>query len=66
MERDIGEGDGFGDVTLPTTWGQPEHVAPFAHELRRGQLKDLGPVDLWIELPVDVLQEVKVRELPEL
>jgi len=59
--------DGLGDVALAKTRGpQQEHVAAFAHELRRGQLEDLGPVDLRIELPVEVLQGLKVRELREL
>ena len=54
-------------MTLPKA-GRPqqEHIAPFTNELRRGQLEDLGPVDLRIELPVEVLQGLKVRELREL
>ena len=56
--------DGLGDVGLPESRGpQQEHIASFAHELRRGQLEDLGTVDLRVELPVEVLQRLQVREL---
>jgi|GEM_PF-2813203 len=54
-------------VALAKTSGpKQELVAAFAHELRRGQLEDLGPVNLRIELPVEVLQGLKVQELREL
>ena len=43
-----------------------EHVASFAHELQRGQLEGLCPVDLWIELPIKVPQRLQVRELRQL